>query len=62
MAEDLIVANPQILNGKPCVLGSASSSCSSSPQAEPRRNRFWPSILSSNLMASLQRFGTPPMR
>lgn len=64
MAEDLIVANSQILDGKPAfpVVGSVSSSCSSSPQAAPRRNGFSLSIPSSPLMASPQRFGMPPMR
>jgi hypothetical protein len=48
MAEDLIVANPQLLDGKSAFVApaSASNSCSSSPQAAPRRNRFWPITLS----------------
>jgi hypothetical protein len=65
LAEDLIVANPQILDGKPCIRGTRLSVefllelAASGAHAGTDSSL---SIPSSHLMASPQRFGTPPMR
>ena len=61
MAEDLIVADPQTLDGKPCVRGTRLSVefLLELAAAGPRQTRFSPSILSSRPRCSRPRFAMP---